>query len=70
MKEVHKNSTFTDEEIYFINAYLNEMAHTGLEQAKYFPMKLMIFLGLGLIMTLALIDLFITKKIGKHNSTN
>ncbi|MFC1731069.1 cytochrome c3 family protein [candidate division KSB1 bacterium] len=63
MKVVHKNSTFTDEEIYFVNAYLSEMAHTGLEQAKYFPVKLMIFLGLGLLMTLALIDLFITKKI-------
>ncbi len=63
MREVHKNSTFTDEEIYFINAYLSEMAHTGLEEAKFFPLKLMTFLGLGFLMTLALIDLFITKRI-------
>lgn len=63
MKVAHANSTYTEQESYYIKAYLHHVKENGLEQSKKFPIKLMIFLGLGFLMTLVLIDLFFTKFI-------
>jgi mono/diheme cytochrome c family protein len=63
MKGAHMNSKYTEEEVFYLKAYFHEVSEKGLEQSKRFPMKLMIFLGLGFLMTLALIDLFFTKLV-------
>lgn len=63
MKVTHQGYSFNDEEIYFLKAYLHHTHGTGLEKAKKFPVKFMIFLGLGLIMLIVLIDLIFLRKI-------
>ncbi len=66
MSQVHENSVFTDEEIYYIRAYLNHLSYHGLEKLKKFPFDLMVFLGLGFLMALALIDLIFTQRFIKY----
>ena len=61
MKVAHANTSYTEQEAYYIKAYLHHVKEVGLHKSKKFPMKLMIFLGLGFLMTLVLIDLFFTK---------
>lgn len=66
MKQVHENSRFSEEEIFYIRAYLSHISKHGLEKARKFPFDFMVFLGLGLIMSLALIDLIFTRKFIKY----
>lgn len=63
MKGAHRNSTYTKEEVHYLKAYLHHVSETGLAKTRRVPTKLFTFLALGLLMTLALIDLWFTKKI-------
>lgn len=63
MEEAHKGIKMSDQEIYFISAYLSELSHQDLKDYKIFPIKLMIFILFAVLMTLALIDLLFTRRI-------
>lgn len=66
MSQVHENSKFSEEEIFYIRAYLSHISQHGMEAAKKFPFDFMVFLGLGLLMTIALIDLIFTRKLIRY----
>lgn len=63
MEEAHKGIKMSEQEIYYVSAYLSHIGGSELKEHKIFPVKLMLFLAFGALMTLALIDLFITKRI-------
>jgi len=63
MTKAHSEYKLTEQEVFYIAAFLSEFSHTGMTKHKIFPTKLMIFLLFALLMTLALVDLFFTKKI-------
>jgi len=63
MQEVLKNHRLTDDESFFITAYLKDLERNGLEPNKKFPINRTVFVSVGLIMLLLLLDLLITKKI-------
>ncbi len=63
MRKAHAEYKLTDQEVFYIAAFLSEFHHEGMAKHKIFPVKLMIFLLFALLMTLALIDLIFTKKI-------
>lgn len=53
----------TEKEVHLIKAYFTKLEHTGMEKHKVFPMKLLIFLGTGILMLLALVELIFIRKI-------
>ncbi len=59
----HDKIELTDKEYYLVSAYLHKVHDTGLAQHKPFPAKLLTFLGSGILMLLALIDLLFTRVI-------
>lgn len=63
MAEVHKGLQLSDKEIYDISAYLSKVSKEGMIWEKIFPGRLLLFLFLGLLMTLALVDLIWFKKV-------
>jgi cytochrome c2 len=60
MTVAHGEVKLTDQEVYLISAFLSEVGKTGLVKEKTFPVRLMLFLLIGALMALALIDLFFT----------
>ncbi len=67
MQEVLKNHRLTDDESFFITAYLKDFERRGLKPNKKFPIRRTVFIGVCLIMFLFLFDLLITKQI-KHKA--
>jgi len=63
MDEAHAGIKMTEQEIYYVSAYLSELSTKQLAEHKIFPVKLMLFLAFGFLMTLAIIDLLFTKRI-------
>ena len=63
MSQVHADYEYTEEELAHIKNYLIRLKEHGADDAKPTVYNLVLFLFLGLIITLALMDLFITKKI-------
>lgn len=63
MGKAHTGYKLTEQEIFYISAFLSEFSHDGMIAHKIFPTKLMIFILFALLMTLALIDLIFTKRI-------
>ncbi|MCZ4693160.1 hypothetical protein DWB61_07105 [Ancylomarina euxinus] len=63
MSEVHAGYEYSEEELSHIKNYLLKLKNQGTEQPKPIVNNLILFLFLGLIITLALIDLLFTKKI-------
>jgi len=63
MRKAHAEYKLTDQEVFYIAAYLSEFSTTGMTKHKIFPKKLMLFILFALLMTLALIDLIFTHKI-------
>ncbi|RZT97098.1 cytochrome c7-like protein [Ancylomarina subtilis] len=63
MSEVHAGFQYSDEELGHLKNYLLKLKHDGTPKTKPVINNLILFLFLGLLITLALIDLFFTKKI-------
>lgn len=63
MEEAHKGIKMSEQEVYYVAAYLSHLSTQEIHDYKIFPIKLILFISFGFLMTLALIDLFITKKI-------
>jgi len=63
ISRVHENIELNPEDVHFIKIYLENMSKTGIEYAKPSINRILLFLFLGLIITLALLDLLFFKKI-------
>jgi len=63
MSEVHAGYEYSEEELAQIKNYLLRLKEHGAEEQKPVVNNLILFLFLGLLITLALIDLLFTKKI-------
>src|SRR5690606_4128113 len=63
MEASHQNFNLTKDDLYFIKVYLDNMAVTGVEHAKPSINRILFFLFMGLIITWALLDLLIFKKV-------
>ena len=63
MQKAHAEYKLTDQEVFYIAAYLSEYLHYGETPHKTFPVKLMLFILFAVLMTLALVDLIFTKII-------
>jgi len=63
ISKVHAGFSYSDEQISYLHLYLKDLKKTGIEQKpKSYP-KLTWFIILGVLMTLALVDLLFTRKI-------
>jgi len=62
-EKVHQKYQLSDEQLYHLHGYLEELSEDGVPDEALSINKLLIFLLLGGLMTVALIDLFFTKKI-------
>ncbi|WP_461641618.1 cytochrome c3 family protein [Labilibaculum euxinus] len=63
MEESHVGYTYSDEELGYIKSYLVQLKEDTLHEVKPKVNNLIVFFFLGAILTMALIDLFFTKKI-------
>ncbi|MEX2371698.1 MAG: cytochrome c3 family protein [Bacteroidales bacterium] len=63
--EAHEGISLTGEELQFIRAYMEDVAHTGLEKPKPVLGGILLFLGLTVLFILALTDLIVIKYIKK-----
>ncbi|WP_461639867.1 cytochrome c3 family protein [Labilibaculum euxinus] len=63
MEASHVGYTYSDEELGYIKSYLIQLKEDTLHEAKPKVNNLIVFFFLGAILTMALIDLFFTKKI-------
>ena len=63
MAASHKDFDISDEDVYFIKVYLDNLAVTGVEPVKPSINRILFFLFLGLLITWALLDLLIFKKV-------
>lgn len=63
MKEVLKDHKLTDNETFYITAFLQSIAKTGLNEHTKIPSKLIIFIVLCVLMVLSVFDLIFTKFI-------
>ncbi|MCT4588685.1 MAG: cytochrome c family protein [Carboxylicivirga sp.] len=62
-EKVHVKYQLDDEQLFHLQGYLQQLAETGVEDQPLSINKLLIFLLLGGVMALALVDMFFTKKI-------
>jgi len=63
MKEVLRNHELTDDEAFYITAFLQSIEKTGLKEHVKIPMKLIVFILIIIIMVMSLFDLIFTKII-------
>jgi cytochrome c551/c552 len=63
MQKVLKNHRLTDDESFYITAYLKDVQRNGLKPIKKLPIHRIVFVGVSIIMLLLLFDLLITKQI-------
>ncbi len=63
MKDVLKDHTLTDDESFYITAYLQNVAQTGLKDRNSLPVNLILFISLCLIFVFAIYDFHFTKII-------
>lgn len=66
MKEVFKENKMTDDETFYITAFLQNLKKIKPEEVKKTPVKLLVFILLCVVMVLSLFDLLVTKKIKKR----
>jgi hypothetical protein len=66
MKEVLKDHKLTDDESFYITAFLQSLVKTGLKEHKKIPFKLIAFVIICLIMILSITDLLFTHIIKKR----
>ncbi len=62
-EKVHVKYQLSDEQLFHLQGYLKNLAIEGIDDKPLSINKLLIFLLLGGLMTIALVDLFFTKKI-------
>ncbi|WP_430814193.1 cytochrome c3 family protein [Carboxylicivirga sp. RSCT41] len=62
-EKVHVKYQLDDEQLFHLQGYLKELADTGVKDQPLSINKLLIFLLLGVVMAVALVDMFFTKKI-------
>ncbi|MEI6576187.1 MAG: cytochrome c3 family protein [Bacteroidota bacterium] len=62
MTDAHKGIKVTDGEINNLRAYFNNLEMHGLAPLKAFPIKLILFFLVGILMALALVDLIFTRR--------
>jgi hypothetical protein len=63
ISRVHQDIELNPEDVHFIKIYLENLSKTGIEYTKPSINRILLFLFLGVILTLALLDLIIFKKI-------
>ncbi len=63
MKEVLRDHQLTDDEAFYITAFLQSVEKTGLKQHARIPRKLIVFILISIIMVMSLFDLIFTKII-------
>ena len=63
MQAAHQNFNLTEDDLYYVKVYLDNLAMTGSEPSKPKINRILFFLFLGLIITWALLDLLIFKKV-------
>ncbi len=63
ISRVHQNIELNPEDVHFIKIYLENLSKTGVEYAKPSINRILLFILLGIILTIALLDLIIFKKI-------
>lgn len=66
MKEVLKDNKLTDDETFYITAFLQNIKKTKLKENKKTPVNLLVFILICIIMVLSLFDLIFTKRIKKR----
>ncbi len=69
MKEVLDESRLTDDETFYITAFLQSIERTGLKVQKKLPVKFLFFISMCLVMMFSLFDLLFAKII-KHKQIN
>ncbi|MDH3246473.1 MAG: cytochrome c family protein, partial [Saprospiraceae bacterium] len=69
MKEVLMGHTLTDDESFYITAYLESIRRAGLNERKDMPINLVLFLGFSVVGLLALLDLMFFKLV-KYKQIN
>lgn len=62
-EKVHVNYTLTDEQLFNLHGYLKTLAQNGVPENKMSINTVLIFLLLGVLMAIALVDIFFTKKV-------
>jgi len=62
-EKVHVNYDMTDEQMFHLHGYLQEIANTGVPLQRPSINTILIFLLLGVLMAAALFDLFVTRKV-------
>ena len=63
MRVVLNGHRLTDDETFYITAYLQSIERTGMKEHKKLPVKLLVFIGICLVMMFSLFDLLFTKII-------
>lgn len=63
MQLAHTDIKMSEDEVYYIAAYLSHISTGQLAEHKIFPVRLILFLAFGFLMTLAIIDLLFLHKI-------
>lgn len=63
MENAHAGIKMTEQEIYYISAFLSHFSTTQMAEYKIFPTKLMLFIVFAVLMTWAIIDLLILRKV-------
>ncbi len=63
MEASHQNFDISDEDLQLVKVYLDHLAVTGLSSAKPSINRLLLFLFLGLLITWAILDLILFKKV-------
>lgn len=62
-EKVHVKYQLSDEQLFHLHGYLTDLSSNGIDDEPLSVNQLLIFLLLGLVMTIALVDLIFTKKI-------
>lgn len=63
MKDVLRDHKLTDDETFYITAFLQSIKNTSLKEHKKIPVKLIVFILICMIMVISLFDLIFTKVI-------
>lgn len=63
MKEVLQEHDLSDDESFYVTAFLKNLQHTNLKETKTIPWKLFKFIGLMLVIVLMVVDMLYLKKI-------
>ncbi|HLN52976.1 MAG TPA: cytochrome c3 family protein [Lentimicrobium sp.] len=63
MEQAHSGIKMTEQEIYYISAFLSHFNSTQMAEHKIFPLKLILFIVFAVLMTWAIIDLLFLKRV-------